>query len=195
MTRSKALILILLLVAFIGVWATTRRPIETARPTASVSPAQENPRPAVGLYGNPEKALEMLESPSQVTSPSEGELVKEPSIDRDPFELPRLLKETLLEKQRQKEEQERAGRSQGLGTPSQPEVQLPPLKLQGVFWGTPRPQAIINRKILSVGDTIEEAKVIAVAKEGVKLSYREREFVLKLPQQLDQQGGRHHDEY
>ena len=56
---------------------------------------------------------------------------------------------------------------------------VPLLKLQGIIWGE-KPQAIINRKILSVGDRIEEAEVTSVSPDGVTLSFNGQEVNLTL---------------
>ena len=61
-------------------------------------------------------------------------------------------------------------------------VPLPPLELQGVLWGTARPQAIINRRILSVGETIDGVTLTAVDAEGITVAFQDREFRMTLPQ-------------
>ena len=61
------------------------------------------------------------------------------------------------------------------------EPQLPSLTLQGILWGVEKPQAIINRRIVSVGDAIEQAQVQAVTPQGVRLLFNGRELLLELP--------------
>lgn len=53
------------------------------------------------------------------------------------------------------------------------------LKLNGVVWDTGRPQAIINDQVVEVGDTIGEAKVIAIGEQGVGLQYKGQKLTLK----------------
>lgn len=53
--------------------------------------------------------------------------------------------------------------------------------VQGLVWGQAIPQAIINNKVVSVGDTIDDAKVIDISKEGVRLLYQ-NDIILIKPQ-------------
>jgi type II secretory pathway component PulC len=57
----------------------------------------------------------------------------------------------------------------------------PDLKVQGIIWGGKLPQAIINNKVLKVGDTIQGTKVINIGKEGVTVLYGGRNFTLGSP--------------
>jgi len=52
----------------------------------------------------------------------------------------------------------------------------PPLKLQGIIWGTDRPQVIINGTVLDKGDVIGGAKIIEIKKEGIDFIYKDRCF-------------------
>jgi hypothetical protein len=62
-----------------------------------------------------------------------------------------------------------------------PKVVLPPkevvkksppnLQLTGMVWGEAQPQAIINSKVMAVGDWIEGARVVSITKKGVQLSF------------------------
>lgn len=107
---------------------------------------------------------------------------QDPLISRDPFDLPALLKERL-QARRQSLTAHVEHPVQG-AQPSGAEIQPPPLRVQGLFWGGARPQAIINRQIVSAGDTVvaegsAEVKVLDVTSDGVKISFKGREFELK----------------
>jgi hypothetical protein len=52
----------------------------------------------------------------------------------------------------------------------QPGSDLGNLKVQGIIWGGRIPQAIINDKVLTVGDTIEGAEILSIDKKGITLS-------------------------
>ncbi|MFA5090010.1 MAG: hypothetical protein WC510_03100 [Candidatus Omnitrophota bacterium] len=52
------------------------------------------------------------------------------------------------------------------------------LIVQGVVWGEPMPQAIINNRVINMGDVIEGAKVIDISKKGVVLLYKDRKYLL-----------------
>ena len=53
-----------------------------------------------------------------------------------------------------------------------------PLIVQGVVWGGIMPQAIINDRVINIGDVIEGAKVIDISKKGVILLYKDRKYLL-----------------
>jgi hypothetical protein len=48
---------------------------------------------------------------------------------------------------------------------------LPSLVIQGTVWGGPIAQAIINNKVLKVGDKIEGVEIIDINKEGVTVLF------------------------
>ena len=50
------------------------------------------------------------------------------------------------------------------------------LKVRGMVWGAERPQAIVNDQVVSIGDTIQEAKVIAITQQGVNVIYKGKKF-------------------
>lgn len=50
----------------------------------------------------------------------------------------------------------------------------------GIVWGN-IPQAIINEKIVKIGDTIDEARVVNIDKYGVTLFFENREYTLPSP--------------
>lgn len=66
--------------------------------------------------------------------------------------------------------------------PKQEEVVTPPaLTIQGIIWGGRFPQAIINNKVVKIGDIIEEAQVSGISKEGVVITFKNRQFNLSSP--------------
>jgi hypothetical protein len=54
-------------------------------------------------------------------------------------------------------------------------------KVQGVIWGGNFPQAIINNKILRVGDLIDGAEIASIEKEGITLNFAGRLANLATP--------------
>jgi len=58
---------------------------------------------------------------------------------------------------------------------------LPPLTVQGIIWGTPLPQAIINGKVLKIGDMIDGVEITRIDKEGVEVFYAGRSYFLASP--------------
>lgn len=58
---------------------------------------------------------------------------------------------------------------------------LPDLEIQGIVWGGRFPQAIINNKVVKIGDIIDEARIIDIAKDGVTVTFEKREYNLSSP--------------
>lgn len=58
---------------------------------------------------------------------------------------------------------------------------LPTLTVQGVIWGGIMPQAIINNKVVKTGDTIDEARIISIDKEGVTVFFQGRQVKIPAP--------------
>ena len=50
--------------------------------------------------------------------------------------------------------------------------------LQGIVWGSYKPKAVINNKIYSIGDILDEAEIIKIDKEGVVLKLEDKEYVI-----------------
>ena len=62
------------------------------------------------------------------------------------------------------------------------EITLPLLKISGLIWNTTRPQAIINEKVVDVGDSInvgdnkENIKIVSIDKSGLEVEYMGKSF-------------------
>jgi len=57
----------------------------------------------------------------------------------------------------------------------------PDLIVQGIIWGGRFPQAIINNKVLGVGDSIQGARIISIGKGGVTVLFGGNNFTLGSP--------------
>ncbi|MFH1269640.1 MAG: hypothetical protein ABIH75_01095 [Candidatus Omnitrophota bacterium] len=70
---------------------------------------------------------------------------------------------------------------------TEPQVQaepqpLPPLQVQGMVWGGSLPQAIINNKVVKIGDTpIEGVRITAIDKGGVTVLFEKQLHLLSIP--------------
>lgn len=58
---------------------------------------------------------------------------------------------------------------------------FPSLTIQGIIWGGVFPQAIINNKVVKVGDTLEGARIIGINKDGIRVLFEGREKILPSP--------------
>jgi hypothetical protein len=59
--------------------------------------------------------------------------------------------------------------------------QAPPLEVQGLLWGGDLPQAVINEKIVKVGDIVDGAKVLSIEKKGVTVFFEGRQYTITMP--------------
>jgi len=67
------------------------------------------------------------------------------------------------------------------GTVKGPKAQLPPLVVQGVIWGTSLPQAIINNKVVKVGDKIQGVEIIKIEKGRIEVVFEGWHYNLSSP--------------
>jgi hypothetical protein len=59
------------------------------------------------------------------------------------------------------------------------EIKPPDLNVQGLVWGKISPQAIVNDKVVSLGDVIEDAKIIEISQNGIRILYKGDIFLIK----------------
>ena len=162
-------LLVLLLGALAATWVLKQK-------SPFSSEAAVSGKPATGEIQGTESSLKAASVSRSIP------LEKTPVVTRDFFQPPALLKETIQRKESVRKEMRstRPGRPSSMeGTQKNSAPSLPLLKLQGILWGE-KPQAIINRKVLSVGDRIEEAEVTSVTPDGVTLSFNGQEINLTL---------------
>jgi len=62
----------------------------------------------------------------------------------------------------------------------EPEVAkpLPALRVQGIVWGGSLPQAIINNKVMRLGDTVEDVVIKEINRSGVTVLFGGRKYNL-----------------
>lgn len=56
-----------------------------------------------------------------------------------------------------------------------------PLTVQGIIWGPDLSQAIINNKVVKVGETIDDAKIISIEKDFITVFAVNKQFKLPSP--------------
>ncbi|MFA5320187.1 MAG: hypothetical protein WBE75_02040 [Candidatus Omnitrophota bacterium] len=72
--------------------------------------------------------------------------------------------------------------SQNAAAGAQQSKPLPPLVVSGIIWGGAFPQAIVNRKVVKIGDMVEaEVKVVDITKEGVVVFFDYKNYNLPPP--------------
>jgi len=63
----------------------------------------------------------------------------------------------------------------------QEKIVLPALTVQGVIWGTQKPQVIINNKVLREGDFLDEVQILEIKSSGIVVLYKNMKSVLSTP--------------
>ena len=69
----------------------------------------------------------------------------------------------------------------GAATKNKEEEKLPSLTIQGLIFGPKFPQAIINNKVLKVGDQISGATVTAINKDEISVLFNDKYYKLTSP--------------
>ena len=55
---------------------------------------------------------------------------------------------------------------------------LPSMDIQGIIWGSDLPQAIIDGRVVGVGDKIQKAKITAIDKSGITFLFQGRKTTI-----------------
>jgi len=71
---------------------------------------------------------------------------------------------------------------------------LPALKVQGIVWGGNSPQAIINNKVVGVGDTIEGVRITGINNSVVTVSFGNRPYNLSTISAISPKGSKNSSE-
>jgi len=58
-------------------------------------------------------------------------------------------------------------------------IQMPQLVISGIIWNTDKPQAIVNGQVVEEGDTVSKAKIIAINKDGIEVSFSGKKAMIK----------------
>jgi hypothetical protein len=66
-------------------------------------------------------------------------------------------------------------------SPPPPPAQPPAVAVQGMVWGGPRPQALIDGELYEVGDAVQGARIVAIDRNGVTVELQGSTFHLTTP--------------
>ncbi len=61
------------------------------------------------------------------------------------------------------------------------EIQPPVLNIQGIVWGGDIPQAIIDGKVVRIGDIVANAHIVDISQKGVDIFFEGRQFSIPAP--------------
>ena len=117
----------------------------TVVPSAMVAPA-----PAAA----PEPQPPVEASPARPSYTAEAQATRDPMV-------------SLLPAEPTTHDARAAGQTPSERKPGRP--QLPALSVQGIVWGTARPQALINGGLYEVGDAVEGARILSIERSGVTI--------------------------
>ena len=85
------------------------------------------------------------------------------ALGKDPFRSP--IEKKIIDRQGMQSQQQ----------------SLPVLTVKGIIWGSSLPQAIINDKVVKVGDTVDGVTVEGIEKSGVSVSFAGAIYELSAP--------------
>jgi hypothetical protein len=63
--------------------------------------------------------------------------------------------------------------------PTKPALVIPQFTLSGLVWNTGKPAAILNGKIVAIGDEVSSWAVTQITKEGVEVTYEDQNLWVK----------------
>ncbi|MBI4323619.1 MAG: hypothetical protein HY596_05030 [Candidatus Omnitrophica bacterium] len=64
----------------------------------------------------------------------------------------------------------------------------PAVSVEGMFWGGPRPQVLIDGQLYDIGDTVGGSRIAAITREGVTVVKQGETFVLQPPAVMMEHG-------
>ncbi len=60
----------------------------------------------------------------------------------------------------------------------EPKITPPNLVISGLVWNTPRPQAIVNEQVVTIGDSIGDIKVLSINSQSIEIEFQGKRFVI-----------------
>lgn len=51
-------------------------------------------------------------------------------------------------------------------------------RISGIVWNSPRPQAIVNNRVVDIGDEVNGARIISIQKEGIAIALNDQIFTI-----------------
>ena len=145
-----------------------------------IAPHSAAAKPAAPLLGRVELSRPLGETLQQrleqLTTPSEARF----SAPRDQVATPPAyaaqelrdpLKSLLPQEPPHQEGATSRGQPQGPTGAAEEPVAPPHLVVQGLWWGAPKPKAIVNGQLYGIGDQVDGARITAIGREGVTVEY------------------------
>lgn len=129
---------------------------------------------------------EILQELEKIRDPFLSYLIKKIEIPPPPPPVPAVVKPPDVPKP--KIEPIPVVVKQAITTLSVPKIDtgfLKDLKVSGVIWDTPMPQAIISDKVVKIGDVINGSTIILIDKKGVEITHNGLKYLLTVSENKD----------
>ncbi|MFA5004802.1 MAG: general secretion pathway protein GspB [Candidatus Omnitrophota bacterium] len=72
-------------------------------------------------------------------------------------------------------------------------VNPPELRVSGLVWGAENPQAVVNGKVVKVGDIIEEARIESIGKGGIVIEFSGKKFTIPVTMNISARNNNRND--
>ena len=127
--------------------------------------AYQNDSPLKGLGNVPSDVTKSIPNPFKTRLPKreKKEIVKDPNLNIEGHQLRTSFRTP---------DQPRPVTEDVSQPKLKPVVTAPNLNISGLVWNSNRPQAIINGQVVSIGDTVNDVKIMNIKKTGVEVSYQ-----------------------
>jgi hypothetical protein len=56
---------------------------------------------------------------------------------------------------------------------------LPTITIEGIVWNSPMPQAIVNRKVVRIGDYIDDFEIVDISRDGITIDYNGEQVLIE----------------
>jgi len=59
------------------------------------------------------------------------------------------------------------------------EIPLPKFTIEGIVWNSDMPQAIVDGRVVRIGDVIENVEIVNIEKRGITVSYNDENVLIE----------------
>ncbi|NQT90845.1 MAG: hypothetical protein HQ558_06285 [Candidatus Omnitrophica bacterium] len=168
---EKIILVVLLAALAFGVLCTQLQKKQAAKKKAEAVQAQQAKKPKKSAKGTKKTAKDSKKAKAKTQAVPYSEIKYEGGAKDPLLNLYAAFKEELKKK---REVEEKVKKKKVVKKP------LPKLNISGLIWNADMHQAIVNGKVLKVGDSVDGVKIVKIDKEGITVLHQdERVFVPK----------------
>ena len=108
------------------------------------------------------------------------DVLRNPFIPQIPKEITKPKSEDISKKAHAPSEEKGLFEGINLQLPeTAKEIVIPSMVITGLVWNTNRPQAIINARVIDIGDSIANAEIVSINKSGIEILIEGQTIQLK----------------